>query len=348
VDGPAGVKSRQVLVDRLARSRALRGSGSEDWTVERNVADSGTHEPALSVIVTLYNYAQYIATCLGSVLQSQPVPGGFEIVVVDDASVDSSADCVRGLMAEAAVPIRLVRKRTNTGPADSRNIGIRLARASRIFILDADNWIYPQCLAVLFAALDGSVAASYGLIRRFDDETDESLGLLSAFAWDVHRLVARPYIDAMAMFERDALEAAGCYSTELIEHGWFGWEDYDLWLKLAGAGKTASHVPRVLSAYRVHPAAMLRRTDATSANIAAYFHEKFQDMVARHPGLDSYFGFPATEPAPAGPPAGDPQLLGSQRRCRDLENELAAVYASKSWRAGAPVRALFNLFLKKP
>ena len=24
----------------------------------------------------------------------------------------------------------------------------------------------------------------------------------------------------------------GGYATELIEHGWFGWEDYDLWLTL--------------------------------------------------------------------------------------------------------------------
>jgi len=342
-EAPVDGQSRRIFVDRLSRSRSFRGAGGEDWTIESNPADARPHDSAVSVVVTLHNYSQYVATCLGSVMRSQPVPGGFEIVVVDDASTDASVDCVRRLMAEAVTPIRLVRKHSNTGPADSRNIGIRLSRASRIFILDADNWIYPQCLPMLIAALGGSVAAVYGVIRRFDDETGESLGLLSALAWDVPRLVAGPYIDAMAMFERDALQAVGCYSTELIEHGWFGWEDYDLWLKLAGAGRECRHVPRVLSAYRVHPSAMLRRTESTSANTAAYFHQKFKPLVELHLGLDAYFGFPAARPGPDIEPPDDPQVAGLKQRCHDLENELAAVYASKSWRVAAPLRALYRL-----
>ncbi len=44
-------------------------------------------------------------------------------------------------------------------------------------------------------------------------------------------LVQHPYIDAMAMFRRDALLELGGYDTTLSQIGWFGWEDYDMWLR---------------------------------------------------------------------------------------------------------------------
>ena len=50
-------------------------------------------------------------------------------------------------------------------------------------------------------------------------------------------LVEFPYIDAMAMFDREQLIKIGGYDNELYKLGWFGWEDYDLWLRIAGASK---------------------------------------------------------------------------------------------------------------
>ena len=252
-------------------------------------------------------------------------------------------------MAAARVPTTLIRKRLNTGLADTRNIGLAHAQAPAVFVLDADNWIYPNCLQSLHSALDQSVAASYGIIRRFDDDTGESLGLLSALAWDAQDLVRRPYLDAMAMFNREAILAVGGYSMELIEHGWFGWEDYDLWLKLASAGKACRQVPRVCSAYRVHPSSMLQRTNRNSENIAKYFHRKFGALVASNPGLESYFGFPAVAPKGGGPRI--PDNLSAEeldQRCRALTAELSAVYESASWRVTSPLRAVYRLLTGRP
>ena len=67
-----------------------------------------------------------------------------------------------------------------------------------------------------------------------------------------------PYVDAMALFDRRALLDVDGYSTD---HPWMGWEDYDLWLKLAAAGKRIALVPEVLTSYRVHPASMIHDTN---------------------------------------------------------------------------------------
>jgi glycosyltransferase involved in cell wall biosynthesis len=211
-------------------------------------------------------------------------------VVVDDGSTDHSPDVVRRAMASSRKPVRLVRKVLNTGLADARNVGLAAARGRYVFILDADNWIYPRCLSVLHAAIRaGAHAAVYGIIGKVD-ERGEPAGLTSCFAWDERELVRMPYVDAMALFDRRALEAVDGYSTDLE---WMGWEDYDLWLKLAQAGRSCALVPEVLSAYRVHPASMIHETNRNADALARHFRRKFDALARRHPGLPTLFGFPA-------------------------------------------------------
>ena len=105
----------------------------------------------MTVLVTLFNYREYVARCLDSVLAATPPVGGLEIVVVDDGSTDGGADLVERAMGAAPVPMLLARKALNSGLADARNVGLALARGRQVFVLDADNWIYPPCLAVLQA-----------------------------------------------------------------------------------------------------------------------------------------------------------------------------------------------------
>ncbi len=336
---------RQDVKERLAEAGRREKAGDLPWTSTTTAAYDAAPAPAVSVLITVFNYARYIGRALDSVAAAEAPPGGIEIVVVDDASTDASADAVAGWMAESRVPVMLVRKSLNTGLADARNLALRMARGRRVFVLDADNWIFPVCLAVLSAAMDEQeLAAAYGLIARVDEETGDGLDLISALAWSPRRLVEGPYIDAMAMFDRDALADAGGYSVELIDHGWFGWEDYDLWLKLAQAGHRCALVPRIVAGYRDHGASMLRRTNRSSEKLARYFERKFAELVARHPGLETYFAFPSTAPGHLSPE----QALIQQLRAHveALERQLADVYASRSWRVTAPLRGLQDLLTK--
>ena len=280
------------IVQRLETVERVETASRSDCSVIDNPAYPLSAQPVVSVVVTLYNYARYVRACLESAAVSElsGLPGGIELVVVDDASTDEGLDVVTDFMAGCSLPVRLIRKATNTGLADARNIGLREARAAHVFILDADNLIYPQCLARLYQTIQsGDLAAAYGIIACFDDSTGEGVGLHSAFGWDVRQLVRGGYIDAMALFDRAKVLAVGGYSTELIRHGWFGWEDYDLWLKLAAAGHECRLCPQIVAAYRIHGKSMIRVTNVYFLNFVRYFNHKFASLVERvethRPGL---------------------------------------------------------------
>ncbi len=99
--------------------------------------------------------------------------------------------------------VRIVDKRFNTGLADARNIGLKVARASYAFILDADNMVFPRALEQLHSKIvnDNSVAV-YSMLCRVEGDYRHRDGLLSYFDLDPQMLVERPYIDAMALFDR--------------------------------------------------------------------------------------------------------------------------------------------------
>jgi len=304
--------ARDEVRARLAESGARLATGQTPWTTTANAAYASSTPPAVTVLVTLFDYRRYVARCLDSVLAAIPPSGGLEIVVVDDGSSDGGPDLVESVMASAATPMLLARKALNSGLADARNVGLTLARGRQVFVLDADNWIYPPCLAVLQAALDeGGLAATYGLIASIEEETGQALDLMSP----------------------------------LIDYGWFGWEDYDLWLKLAQAGKACRLVPRILSGYRDHGASMLRRTNRSSERLARYFKTKFAALLSQHPGLDTHFAFPAEDKDWISPEQAEIQRLRAHTIA--LERQLADVYASKSWQVTSPLRAALDWLGKK-
>ncbi|MFM2302984.1 MAG: hypothetical protein RLZZ135_387, partial [Cyanobacteriota bacterium] len=172
-----------------------------------------------------------------------------------------------------------------------RNCGLKLARAPFVFILDADNWIYPNCLDTLYQAINTSgCAAVYGIINRFNTDTGKGAGLISFYEWDVRELLNGPYIDAMAMFKKDILLQIGGYSTELMLIAWSGWEDYDIWLNLAQSGYNAKLIPQILSAYRVHPNSMINTTNSYTNILAQHFRKKFSKLIEQHEDLDVFFG----------------------------------------------------------
>ncbi|MDY6899718.1 MAG: glycosyltransferase family 2 protein [Cyanobacteriota bacterium] len=286
-------EKRLLVISRLQAANLCKSKGYNPWELNFNQAYKDSQNPCITVIITLFNYSEYIYECLNSLANSDisNLPGNIEILVVDDCSTDNSVSLVEKYLEKSELPICLVKKWFNTGLADARNVGLELARSPYIFILDADNWIYPYCLEVLYDKIKSNkYAAVYGEISQFDNNTRKELNRISCHEWDVEQLVKQPYIDAMAMFNKDILLNVGGYSTDLIEYGWFGWDDYDVWLKLAQANYSCKFIPKVLSAYRVHPTSMINTTNKYALNLAKYFYHKFSD-IAQNQTSDMIFGF---------------------------------------------------------
>jgi glycosyltransferase involved in cell wall biosynthesis len=242
--------------------------------------------PAISIIVTLYNYGTYIAHCLKSLEDSHTaaIPGGIEVVIINDASTDDSLDRAMAFQKDSRHPVRIVAKRLNTGLADARNIGLQLASARYVFMMDADNLVFPTALKQLYARIvKERSAAAYSILCRFQTRLSDLEGLLSYFDWDPQMLVQFPYIDAMALFDREQLIKIGGYDNELYKLGWFGWEDYDLWLRIAEANLPVSFLPNILCLYRHHQSAMSNTTNLFEHELVMHLLEKHRALIDRYP-----------------------------------------------------------------
>jgi hypothetical protein len=93
-----------------------------------------------------------------------------------------------------------------------------------VFILDAGNMVFPRAPEQLHATIvrDNS-AAAYSMLCRFQGGQNNRKRLLSYHYWDPQMLVENPYIDPMAMLNREQLIKIGGYDSELYKLGWFGW-----------------------------------------------------------------------------------------------------------------------------
>lgn len=90
-----------------------------------------------TIIIPIYNAAMYLAQCLDSVrVQSFR---DFEVIMVDDGSVDESANICRHYCADDN-RFRLVSHERNKGASAARNTGIDCASGEYLLFLDNDDW----------------------------------------------------------------------------------------------------------------------------------------------------------------------------------------------------------------
>ena len=257
-----------------------------------NDAYRSIDKPILSVVITLHNYAHFIGDCITSIEQAiEKIDASAEIVIVNDASDDDSLIRALHYQKLSHRPILVANKHWNTGLADSRNKAIHLARGKYVFMMDADNLVLAGVFKELLALLEeNDYDAAYTIICRFRDTPANRLGLLSYFDWDPQILAQYPYIDAMAMFRRDALLELSGYDNQLSQIGWFGWEDYDLWLRFAVKNYKVGFVPNILCLYRIHETSMIHTTTLYELELVHHLVENYGELLDRFEPQRRVFG----------------------------------------------------------
>jgi len=109
--------------------------------------------PAVSVLIPAHDVAGFLGDALDS-LTAQTLPD-WEAVVVDDGSRDGTAAVAE---ARRDSRMRLLRQQA-AGVSAARNRALAEARGEAILFLDADDWLAPDALARLAAALEAAPAA---------------------------------------------------------------------------------------------------------------------------------------------------------------------------------------------
>src|SRR3954453_20602732 len=212
-------------------------------------------EPAVSVVMPVYQGREHLAAAIESVLAQTFEQ--FELLVVDDGSTDGSSEIVRTYVERD--PRVHYRRQENAGQGAARNAGIRVARGEAVGFLDQDDLWLPDKLARQLPLLDETtVVYSDTYILRDDGSSLEERLTDHLDEWPVpatlRSLIVGNTIPVLtALLSRRLLLAHGGFTSDPALKGV---DNYDLWLRLAATGVTFSYVREPLAVYRVHEAAM--------------------------------------------------------------------------------------------
>lgn len=197
--------------------------------------------PRVSVITPAKDAAATLPALLDALSALTPVDGGFEVIVVDDAS----SDATRRLAAGHPVVTRVV-DGGGRGPGAARNAGAAAASAPILAFTDADCLPEPGWLAGMLAALDDADLVQ-GVVRPAGPmgpwDRSVSVERFSGLFETANLGVRRDWFERIGGFEP---WLAPRRSKELGEDVWLGW-------RLRRAGGRCAFAPDAIVAHAVFP-----------------------------------------------------------------------------------------------
>jgi glycosyltransferase involved in cell wall biosynthesis len=182
-------------------------------------------KPRVSVIIATHSRPHLLARAVES---AQRAGADVEVVVVDDASTDATAEVCRKLDG-----IRYVRVDRNQRVAGARNIGILASTADFLTFLDDDDYRLPGSLDLQLSELNAAPEAGMVYGQAIVAHPDGSLSKLVEPAecrqgdifWP---LLEHNFIHCLtAVFRRSCL-----YRVGLLDQSLPGMDDWDLWVRI--------------------------------------------------------------------------------------------------------------------
>ena len=238
-----------------------------------------SEQPVFSVVIAAHNAAATLPATIRSVLQQ--TRQDFEVFVVDDGSVDGTDEALRRTTDDPRVSYL---RKEQSGPADSRNMGIEAAQGAFVCLLDSDDLWLPTYLQAMDDAFIAEPAASlaYTDAWRLDDRTRR---IFRQSIMEEQDLPARPprepeellvellrrnFVYTSATVRREVLLEVGGFTTFARS------EDYELWLRIAATGHTFVRTAGIQAVYRERPGSRIH-------NLSAMTQGRFEiyDLVVR-------------------------------------------------------------------
>lgn len=218
-----------------------------------------THIPLVSVCIPVYNGEQHIRETIESV-QNQTF-SDFELLVQDNASTDATWELLGRLAAEDP-RILLAWNTNNLGMAGNWNAVIDRARGKYVMLLSADDLLMPTFLEDSLAEFDkaqvDAVTANH-LYLEGEKTRARKIRMRAGIYRDfVNRvLLANPFSINFTLFSRASLDRLRV-NRRVFARSLYTC-DYDLWIRVAGAGMAVSYLATPLAQYRVHASNLSRQ-----------------------------------------------------------------------------------------
>lgn len=216
----------------------------------------------LSVVIVNWNTRDVLRACLASLRDSDPVPA--QIIVVDNASKDASADMVRAEFPE----VHLIEPGQNLGYAAGNNLGFAVATEEFVLTLNPDTEVGPTSLRAAldilqsapaygslsckFIGPDGGTQASVRAFPTYEAILNEIKPWrakhrsyrMAEFDYDLEQPCPQP-MGTFLLFRRAALAKVGDANKPFDERFPIFFNEVDLLFRLQKAGFPCLYTPQV-------------------------------------------------------------------------------------------------------
>ncbi len=202
--------------------------------------------PLVSIIIPTYNTQDFIEKGINSLVNQ--TYSHIEILIIDDKSTDNTVEVIQTKFPQNS-RIKLIQKEKNSGPASSRNIGIKNATGKYIALLDSDDYYVPDKIEKQVSVMEShpeiAVCSTYlqcfGLqnqVIKFPIQNDEIKD---------QQLLGCPVAHPASMFRTSFLKENNLYYDESLKFS----EDYELFTRILDCQGKFITIPEPLYFYRI-------------------------------------------------------------------------------------------------
>lgn len=204
--------------------------------------------PFFSIVTPVYNPPIWaLQECIDSVLKQTFTD--WEWCIADDFSTDPKVHKVLQKLAKKDKRVRVEFRTQNGGIVDASNTAIGSAVGEFIVLLDHDDSLTPDALAVVNETISMHHEVDY--LYSDEDKIDEQGRVFDYFQkpdFSPERLRGQNYCCHLSVFRKSLLEKVGYFRS-----GFDGSQDYDLILRATEKARAVFHIPKVLYHWRVVP-----------------------------------------------------------------------------------------------
>jgi O-antigen biosynthesis protein len=170
----------------------------------------------------------------------------WELCLVDDASPSPHVREILERAQRQDPRIRVAYREENGGIVAASNDALAMATGEFVALLDHDDKLHPDALALVDEAIGGDPEVDY--VYTDEDKIDERGHHQSPFLkpdWSPERMRTQMYTCHLSVFRRSLVDALGGFDPEFE-----GSQDWDLVLRVTERARSVVHVPRVLYHWR--------------------------------------------------------------------------------------------------
>jgi glycosyltransferase involved in cell wall biosynthesis len=197
----------------------------------------------VSIYIVNHNYAKYLEQSINSVLNQDFK--NYHLMIIDNGSTDNSQEILQKFQNQEEIDVIF---RKNKGLTVANNIALKMSQGRYIMRLDADDYLEPNALRLMFQKLEDNPELALVFPDYWNvDETGKIINRVRRHDFNEEvTLLDLPAHGACTMIRREILEDLGGYDENFSRQ-----DGFDLWLKTVHKFKV-SNINKPLFYYRRH------------------------------------------------------------------------------------------------